>query len=610
MNPKQYKKYSDVPEKYRFDLEDILQGKTIDQLLEEYKNIYLIKIENKDTKYENIEKYLADIEISKQLTELSNKISNYLSNAHNVNLADPKILALMQKYELLENELSSKFGSELNRFYQNIEKMKQWKEDSRLKNYKIAIEDSIAEYEHKLDDNVEEYLIKSSIGEPDLESIFAIITDSEMDYGYPKDSKNKAHKLTRANQVSLMKSDDKVLRKNARTNWIKAVYDHKESLAQILFQHFNRLVSISKIRKYSSTVEMLTKDDQMTDELLQKLFSNVSKHKTIFNKFYKYYKVFYQSKFKEKFNPKYDSYRELTKIKSSYTIEEMQQIVKEALKPYGQEYIEKINEAIENRWIDYMSVDGKLSGAYSIGESYGLNKKYILMNFDGDLRSVETLAHELGHSMHSYFSDKNQPIENSQYPIFLAEIASIYNELMLYDFLLKKSDNDKFKFKILTSMIKGFIGTVMCQVEWANYEFDLYKAIEDGKPSSSYDAISKIYFENSKKYSVKKTKYQPFDLVACVDVPHYYYHFYVYKYAIGQLAANYFFVKYKKEGSQFLQEYINHFLSTGCSEKPLKILMNNGIDLNDQTFYEDGFKFVDDLIKQWIELGKRIFKIK
>ncbi|WP_406617999.1 M3 family oligoendopeptidase [Mycoplasmopsis lipophila] len=609
MKVKQFKKYEEVPEQYRFDLENILEGKNIDDLINEYKNLYEIMIQNKFSKYETIEKYLEDIEINKKITIISNRISNYLSNKHNANLIDPEILALIQKFELIDNELSIRYGSDINRFYQNIEKIKIWKEDPRLKTYKIQIENNIKEYEHKLDDKVEEYLIESAIGVPDLESIFEIITDSEMDYGFPLDSKKKKHPLNRANRISLMKSNDKVLRKNVRHNWIKAIYDHRESLAQILYQHFNYLVTIAKTRKYPSTVEMLTKEDEVSKELLQKLFNNVSKQKIIFKKFNQYYKVFYSKKYKEKYDEKTDAYRDLTKIKSSYTIEEMQNIVIEALKPYGQEYSEKIKEAINNRWIDYMSVDHKQSGAYSIGESYGLNKKYILMNFDGDLRSVETLAHELGHSMHSYFSDKNQPIENSQYPIFLAEIASIYNELMLYDYLLKTSKDDHFKFKILTSMIEGFMGTVMRQVEWANYEFDLYKAIEKGEPASSYDAISKIYFENAKKYSNKKIIYKPFELIASIDVPHYYYHFYVYKYAIGQLSANYFFMKYK-ENDNFLQEYIHNFLSAGCSQKPLDILKNNGIDLNDETYYENGFKFVDELINQWINLGKKIFKIK
>lgn len=608
MKSKHFNSYESIPKKYQFDIESILEGKTIDDLFFEYAKLFKERIKQKNSKYENIENYIKDLKISNQMELIFNKIENYLSNKNNVNLIDNFIINKQQEFQNLNNSLEIEFGSENNRFFKNIEKLKVWKEDPRLKTYKIHIEQAINEYDHKLEDNIEEFLIKKQKSNANFQSIFEILVDSEIKRNDALDSQNKPHKLNEATRFRLLKSNDKILRKNTIIEWTRPYFDHKNTLSQLLFQHFQNLVIEAKVRNYSSTVEMLTQVDKVDNKLLSILFEKVSEKSKIFKRFWSKYKEFYKKKFNEDFVIKTDLHRELVFTNFSYSLEETQKIVYEALTPFGKEYSSKIKEAFEDRWIDYMCANNKQSGAYSIGSTYGINKKFILMNFDGELNSLETLAHELGHSMHSYFSDKNQPIENSQYSIFLAEIASIFNELMLYDFLLKTSKNDKFKFKILTSMILGFLGTTVKQIEWANFEFDLYDKIEKEQISSSYEDLAKLYFANSKKYSIKKKeKLNLFDISYFLCVPHFYYDFYVYKYGIGQLCANFFFMQYKKQGDNFLQKYIEHFLSKGCSELPLDILKNMGIELQDNEFYDKGFDFVDDLIKQWIQLGNKLF---
>ncbi|ADE19689.1 oligoendopeptidase F [Mycoplasma crocodyli] len=613
MKIKQYKKYEDVPKEYKWNLEAILQNKTLEEALEDYSELFKKRILVKDSKYNNIENYLEDVKLSEELTMLEFKISNYISNNLNTEVTSSKWLSYEQKWQHLNSELSKEMGSESNRFFKHIDKMKIWKDDPRLKTYKILIENSIEDFKHKLSDEVEEYIIKTSIGYPSPSQIFEILTDSELDYGFVKDSKGKKIKLTRANRLKLLKSEDKEVRKNTYLNYSKAYLNHKSSLSSTLYQHFNSLVTEAKVRKFDSTVAMLTHEDRISDQNLKYLFEQVSKKSYVIGKYRKFHKLFYEAKFKEKYN-KWDSLRELVNVKSEYTVEEAKDLVSKALLPFGKEYSDVINKAMNESWIDFMCVNSKRSGAYSIGGSYGLDKKYILMNFNGDLSSVETLAHELGHSMHSYFSDTRQNLVQSQYPIFLAEIASIFNESMLFDYMLKNSDNDSLKFKILDTMISGFIGTVWRQIEWANYEYDLYKTIEEGQPANNWDSISKIYFNNQKKYSTKQSKKEPkyneTDLYGAIFVPHYYYGFYVYKYAIGQLCASYFFEKYKQEGVNYLNKYINNFLSAGCSDYPLEILKNVGIDLNDESFYNYGFNYLEGLIDEWIKLGKKLFTKK
>ncbi|ADN68745.1 oligoendopeptidase F [Mycoplasmopsis fermentans] len=607
---KQYKNIKEVEEKYTFDLEDILKGQTIDDLFNEFIELSKIALKTKDTKYENVENYIKSVELGKDMGVLSNRIHNYLSNHSNQNLVDSKWTDLSTKWENITNKISEEMGSEAVRFFKNIEKLKIWKDDPRLKNERRGIIDAIEEYEHKLSDEVEEYLNQSSSANPDYESIFNIISDSELDYGFATDSKGKKYKLSPAIKAKFMKKDDFKIRKSTHDSFLKAHMKHKDSMANLLYQHFKGLTVTAKIRKYKNTIDMLTHSDKVDDSMLQFLFDKVSTLKHTIKNRNKYYKKFYEAKFKEKYHAKYDSYRELVKVKSTYTVEQMQNIVSEALKPFGSEYHKMITKAINERWVDYMTVDNKLSGAYSIGNTYGLDKKYILMNFDGELGSVETLAHELGHSMHSYFSDKNNDISNASYPIILAEIASIFNELMLYNYLLKTSKNDLFKFKILDNMIDGFVGTVFRQILWANYEYDLYNAIEKDQASPSYTSLSKIYHKNSMKYATKKIKYKKEKNIMSVYVPHYYYGFYVYKYAIGQLVANYFYTRVKNEGEKYLQVYINDFLSAGDRDYPLETLKKVGADLKDPQFYEIGFSYFKEIVKEWIKLGKKIFKVK
>lgn len=606
---KEYDRYQDIPQKYRWKLDDILENKTFDEWLAEYEKLVRARIAIKDSKYDSIESYLEDVKLDEQATIIAFKLHNYSSNWRNTNVTDTQANTAVQKFTTLYSQLKSELGSEENRFFVHIDKMKQWKDDPRLKDYKRDMEDLIDSYEHKLSDDVENYLIQTSIGNPNPHNVFAILTNSELDFGVITTSKNKKIKLTPVNRSKLLKSNDEAVRKGAYKNYISAFAKHKNTLAELLYQHFKKQQVEAKVRKYNSTVEFLTHSDRVSDEILQKLYEQVSNRKSVFKKFNKYHKIFYKQRFKSTMHD-WDATRDLVNVKTEYSVEEAKDLVTKALEPFGDEYINQIKKALSQNWVDFMSAKGKRSGAYSIGSSYGIEKKYILMNFNGTLKSVSTLAHELGHSMHSYYSDTRQSLNLSQYPIFLAEIASVFNELMLFDYLLKNSHDDKLKFTILTDVINGFIGTVMRQVEWSNYEYNLFAAIEDDQPVNNWSAISKLYFENSKKYSLKSNpKYNEEKTIASVYVPHFYYSFYVYKYAIGQLSANYFFAQYKKHGSAALQSYINNFLSAGSSDYPINILNKVGIDLTSESFYADGFTYVAELIDEWIKLGKKIFKV-
>ncbi|MDJ1646935.1 M3 family oligoendopeptidase [Mycoplasma phocimorsus] len=604
---KQYKNINDVEIQYRWDLEDILQNKSKEKLLEEIIKLQKYIILNKENKYKTLKNYLVILEKSNEAEILTNKLKNYISNKLSENIFNNEMLEFSLKVENIFEKLEIENGSEIERISKYQKRLRRWSKSPKLLTYKRFLIHTLDSLKHKLPKNVEEYIIKTSFSIPSPYEIFNIVENNEIDYGQLLKNGKKI-KITNANLSSLFKDKNKDVRKQARIKFAKAYLKRKNLLSRTLFDQFKLIVSEAKSRNYQSTIDMLTYDDRISKTFIKKFIENIRKNLNSFKPFYKYKKQFYKFKFKEKMT-KYDQAVDLVKFKSKYTIEEAKEIIINALSIFGDDYIKIIKKAFNERWIDFMNVDNKKQGAYSIGDTYGISKKYILMNFDETLDSVYTLAHELGHSMHSYYSDLNNPIENSQYEIILAEIASNVNELVLSNYLINNAKDEKEKFYILEKMIDNFIQTVNKQIEWAEYELNLYESIEQGVATPSWEYISKLFYENAKKYhnevSQKKFKYNEEDLIGAIYVPHYYMGFYIYKYAIGYFVAQSFVKNFAKQDN--IKKYINNFLSSGNKYWPLDLLKLNEIDLEDQQVYQDCFNYIEQIIEKWIQSGKKIF---
>ncbi|MFP4877328.1 oligoendopeptidase F [Metamycoplasma hominis] len=605
---KKYNSYSDVEEKYKWDIEDILGNKTYQQLEDEYFDLYSKIIEIKDSKYNSLDQYVEYIELSKKFLILGNRISNYLDNKLNINIVDPTINKTISLFETKSQEYAKKLGSEANRIFQHKDKIKTWINDNRLIDVKKDLEATLQELDHKLSDDVENYLNDTASGSPVPEDIFSIISDSEVDFGNVL-IKNKKIKITEGNRIALLKNKDEQIRKDVYFNYLNGYLKNKQSLARLLYQHIKEISVNALYRKYNSSLESILLQDHVDKKLLNIIYDAVQKHMYIFKKYNNAKKQFFKAKFNKKLE-KWDYFLDLVNVKSSYTIEEAQKILLDVISIMPYEYPEVVKKAIDERWVDYINVPSKRSGAYSIGGAAGMKKIYILMNFDGTLESVNTLCHEMGHSMHSYFSNKCQSPLRSSYPIFLAEIASIFNELLLNDYLISKSKNIQQQFYLLDSSINDFIGTVLRQTMWSNFEFDLYNAIDENKPLNTYEEIEKLYVENEKKYSTtsKSIKLGDPRNVYSVMVPHFYYYFYVYKYALGYIVANVFFQKYKQEGQEALKNYINKFLSAGDIDWPANILKDASVDIYNEDIYNLAFEVLNQKVDKYIKLGKKIFK--
>lgn len=612
-NIKIYKSYAEIEPEYKWDLDDILENKPLSSLTDEYFSLFDKLIEIKDSKYENIENYCAYLELAKKFNILSNKITNYLSNSLNTNLIDPKMNKISDEFEQKNQEYEIKLGSEINRISLHKDKILSWLNDVRLSEIKKDLEAILEKIEHKLSDDVEKYLNDTMTSEPSIEDFFNTLTNSELDFKYATSKNGKKYKITESSRHILLKNKDENVRKSTYINYANAFLVHKHSLTKFLYSHFKRLSTQALYRKYPSTIEMFLSEDHVNENLLKTLYNSISNNMNIFGKYIKARKMFFNKKFHKKME-KWDTSLDLVNVKNTYTINEMKEIVNNALSLMPKHYINKIKEAINNKWVDYMECPNKMSGAYSIGESYGVNKKYVLMNFDGTLNSIQTLAHELGHSMHSYYSCANNNVFRSEYPLILAEIASIFNEILLTNYLIKIAKSDEEKFYLLEQSIQNFYGTVIKQAEWSNYEFDLYNNIDKNVTYSSFEELEALFFENSKKYSVKKQKHLKNNLanIYAIIVPHYYYGFYVYKYALGYVIANAFYARIREENfnGKEIDNYINNFLSAGDRNWPADTLKNCGIDIYDSQIYKEAFQILDNQINEYIKLGKQIFKIK
>lgn len=606
---KQYKNHQEVPSKYKWDLSFLLEGKTIEERVEELINLSKEKVKLKDSKFVSADSYLKWLKLEDKIEIKHLKVHNFLSNSISLNVIDPKITALSQKLDYELALIDEQLGAERAEFFAHAKELAKWAQLPEYKEYKRSIESALEAAKYQLPKEIEEFRNTEARADVSAHQVFSILTNSELNYGFATTKKGAKIKVTPANRTELAKHSDALVRKTSAKSFAQAFLNHKGSLSSLLFQHKKKEATWSKIYGYNSSIEMFLFADRAPKELLTTLYTATQQNKSIFVAYENATKKFYFAKYKEKMT-KYDKARELSSVNKKYTPEEGNELVLNSIKPFGDEYVSVVKKGLAENWVDYCPVQNKGSGAYSIGGTYNIEKKLIFMNWDDDFRSVETLAHEWGHSMHSYFSTKAHGLRDSSYRIFVAEIASIFNELMLRDYILSTSDDDQLKFKIAKESVDGFIGTVMRQTEWSNYEYDFYEALDKGTPLGSYDAISKLYFENAKKYANKKLTYKADDLFPSIYVPHFYYGFYVYKYAIGQLVANIFFQKYKQEGVSALKLFIEKFLSAGGSKDPIDILKDAGVDLLDPKVYELGFKACEENIKEYIKLGNKIFKIK
>ena len=339
-------------------------------------------------------------------------------------------------------------------------------------------------------------------------------------------------------------------------------------------------VFLARTRKYNSCLEMALAGEDVDVQVYKNLLDSVNANLPLLHRYFKDRKKILGVKTLHMYDI-YTSLVEDAEIRVDY--DEAFRIVKEGLAPLGEQYGQLLQQAHDNGWIDVEETEGKRSGAYSISV-FGLKHPYVLLNYQKTTGDVFTVAHELGHAMHSYFSERNQPYEKASYKIFVAEVASTVNEVLLLKHLLKTTDDVKLKKYLLSYYMDTLKGTLFRQTQFAEFEYLSHDMAEKGQPLTK-DALCQAYLELNKKYYGPAGESDPEIAYEWARIPHLYRRFYVYKYATGIVSAVSIAERILKEGQTAVDDYFR-FLSSGGSDSPVELLKLAGVDLTKPDAFE------------------------
>lgn len=445
-------------------------------------------------------------------------------------------------------------------------------ENKDLRLYRHALEEITRQKAHVL--SKEEEAILAQVGElanaPG--DIFSMINNADMKFPTVKDEKGEEIELTHGRYIQLMESKCRRVRQDAFYAMYSTFRRQKHTLAATLQASVKKDVFYARVRKYHSALEASLDNDNVPTEVYTNLIDTIHEHLPLF---YRYISLRKKVLELDELHM-YDIYVPLVQeVEMKYTYEQATNLVKQALAPLGKEYLEVLDKAFSERWIDVYENVGKRSGAYSSG-TYG-TPPYILLNYQDNLDNVFTLAHELGHSVHSYYSRKEQPFVYSNYTIFVAEVASTLNEALLTHYLLQTTKDPKKKMYILNHYLDSFRGTVFRQTMFAEFEKIIHEKVEKGEALTA-EELCRLYYDLNKLYFGPEMVIDQDIEMEWARIPHFYYNFYVYKYATGFAAATALSKQILEEGVPAVERYLS-FLKSGGSDYPLELLKKAGVDM-------------------------------
>lgn len=591
----------EIEEEYKWDLSKIFKDENefnkyfeeTKKLIDNYKKYQGHIMENATNLYNAL---IDDYEISRRLEKMYSyahmKSDQDVSNNKNQELVG-KVLNL---YNLAEQSTYFFRTELLKEDYSKVEEF--YKEEKRLLDYEINLKKAYRIKPHMLSD-VEEKLL-SNLGNAfgNDEETYGLITDSDLTFGTIKDENNKEVELTDTNYSIYIKSKDRRVREEAFKKLYETYKQFKNSLSSTLNGHIKQNVSLSHVRNHKSAFDKALFLDELDDKVYNALVSTVHENLDVYQKYYDLKKEVLNL---DKMHM-YDVYAELVKdYNKKYTFEEAKELIFKVLQVLGEDYIKDLQKAFDEKWIDIYPNKNKRGGAYS-GGSYD-TYPYVLLNYQNELRDVSTIVHELGHSMHSYYTRTNQPYQYGDYPIFVAEVASTTNELLLADYLIKNSKDKKEKLYAINNLLELFKGTIYRQTMFEEFEKFAYDIVENDdvisadKLCEKYLELNKLYFGNSVE-SDELIKYE------WEKVPHFYYNFYVYKYATSISAACDIATRIinKEEGA--LESYLE-MLKSGSIKSPLDTLKIAGVDMTDKKVYESAINMFDNSIEEFKKLIKK-----
>lgn len=426
---------------------------------------------------------------------------------------------------------------------------------------------------------------------------FGILSNADLTFPETTGEDGEMLRLTSGRFIPLMCSDKREVRKEAFEKYYSTYEQFLHTFASLYDGQVKKLSFYAKARKYENTLVASVDSNDVSPKVYQILVDTVNKNLEQLHR----YVALRKKLMKLPELHMYDIYPSIiADVKKTYTYEEAKELVLKALAPMGEAYVAKVKEGFENRWIDVYENQGKRSGAYSSG-AYSTHP-YVLLNFDGTLDSVFTMIHEMGHAMHSHFSNTKQPYIYANYKIFVAEVASTCNEILLLEYLLSQATDEKERAYLLNHYLDMFKGTLYRQTQFAEFEMKTNAMVEAGESLNS-DNLSRLYLEINQKYYGDGIVSDPQIAYEWARIPHFYYNFYVYQYATSFSAAVAIAHEILEKGEEIVNRYID-FLSGGCTKSPVELLKICGIDMETEKPIQEAIDVMAGVLD---EMEKMIF---
>jgi len=575
----QIRERSEIPVKDKWRLEDLYAS---DELWNEAKEKLVAQFDNvlryKGELASSSDQLLACLEFNSDISREFGRLYSYASMKSDQDTRNPRYLGMRQQLEQLVTDYNSK-ASFIEPEIAAMDKKKIGdfiEREMDLEDYKMYLYDIQRTKAHRLSESEEKILAEAALLANSPSSIYSIFSDAELPYPEVKLSDGTIARLNKAGYARYRALPNQGDREKVFQTFWKTFNDFKRTFGVQLYSNLKSDMFYARTRHYKSSLESALDSDNIPTEVYSSLIENVNKNLDTFHRYLSLKKRMlgvHKLRYSDLYAPAVKG------IDLKYTFQEAKKLVLDSVKPLGKDYGEVVRQAFEKRWVDVYPTTGKRSGAYSNGSAYDVHP-YILLNYNGRYDDVSTLAHELGHTMHSYYSNENQPYPTADYSIFVAEVASTFNEALLINKMLSEIKDDDTRLSLLMDYLEGARQTVFRQTQFAEFELLIHENAEKGEPLTG-DVFNKLYGDILKRYYGHDKGVCHIDEAYTVEwayVPHFYYNFYVYQYATSFTASTALVERGLKNEKGAVKKYIE-FISSGGSDYPINLLKKAGVDM-------------------------------
>ncbi len=599
-NVKKVLERKEIPDNFKWKLEKMYEN---DELWE--KDIIVIhEMANRLVEYmgklgESSEKLWEALMLNDELSQKLENVFVYAKMRKDEDNRMTKYQAMSDKAQGLVVQVQSKLAFMIPEIIQIPEEtiMNYLKTNEKLKRYTFFFEGLFRKKEHILTKEEEKILAQMGELAAAPQNIFTMINNADIKFPSIKDENRETIEVTKGRYIKLVESSNRQVRKDAFKALYASYTKQKNTIAATLNYSVKKDILYARARKYKSALEASLDEDHIPITVYDQLIKTVENH---LGAMYRYVRLRKRA-LKVDTLHMYDLYTPIVKkvdMKISY--QEAKNQVKKGLKPLGEEYISILQKGFDEGWIDVYENEGKTSGAYSFGTYQSF--PYVLLNYQDSIHDLFTLAHEMGHSLHSYYSNKNQTYIYSGYKIFVAEVASTVNEALLMEYLLKNTRDQNKKMYLMNHFLEQFRGTVYRQTMFAEFEKIIHEKAEQGEALTP-ENLCQLYGDLNKKYYGLDMVIDDEIKMEWSRIPHFYNAFYVYKYATGYSAAISLSQKILNGGDREVGRYLN-FLKSGGSDYPIPLLKGAGVDMTTSEPIESALKVFEALVS---EMEKMIF---